>query len=85
MENTKNNSQIIIQGYILATDYNRHGKALEIVIETKDFQQYIIAQNQKGKELFDCIYEKVNISGTLSQVQPGGNAILNVKQYEILD
>lgn len=76
---------VTITGFILATDFSRHGKVMEIVLETEDFQQYIVTATQKGKELFDLLYSKVTAHGFITGKDAYGNQIIKIEDYEIND
>jgi hypothetical protein len=78
-------NKIAITGFILATDFNRRGKVQEIALETEDFLQYIISLNQKGKELFDLLYSKLTVYGSITGEDVHGNPILKVEDYDVLD
>jgi hypothetical protein len=72
-------------GFILATDYDRRGKVLEIALESEEFKQYIITPNQKGKELFGRLYSKVTVSGCITGEDVDGNPILEITDYEVIE
>lgn len=76
---------VTITGYILATDFTRRGKVLEISLETEDFQQYVITPNHKGKELFDLLYSKVTVHGVILGKDVHGNKIIKIDGYKIND
>ena len=83
MNNYSPKNLITITGFILATDFSRHGKVMEIALETDDFRQYIVTPNQKGKELYDLLYSKVTVHGFISGEDSQGNLIIKVDEYEI--
>jgi hypothetical protein len=76
--------RVQIKGYILSTDFNRHGKVLDITLETDDFQQYAIAHNRKGKELFDCVLKEVIVTGELETKETVTYPMIAVQKYEII-
>lgn len=76
---------IKITGFILATEFSRNGKVMEIALETDDFQQYIIMANHKGKELFDLIYCNVTVRGVLTGKDAHENKIIKIENYKIND
>ena len=75
---------IEITGSILATDVDRRGKVLEVVLETDDFRQYIIDQDPKGKELYNLLYSSVIVRGSVIGKDEHGKQILKVDSYEII-
>jgi hypothetical protein len=74
---------VALSGTIIAIDIDRRGKAVEIALETEDFQQYVIESNGKGNELFDFIFDDVTITGTVMGKTAEGVALIRVKTYEI--
>jgi len=84
-DNDSLNQWVTITGFILATDFNRHGKVLEVAVETDDFKQYIVTTDRKGKELFALLYSRVTIHGIISSEDAHGNAIVKIEDYEIND
>ena len=76
---------IEVIGTILASDFDRRGKALEIIIETGDFKQYGIVSNSKSQELFHLIFTNVLIQGSIIGENEQGQQMLKVRKFEILD
>ena len=85
MSKNSQTCMITMTGFILATDYNRRGKVLEIALESEDFKQYIITSNQKGKELFERLCSKVTVSGCVTGEDVDGNPIFEITDYEIVE
>lgn len=85
MSNYSPKNSVTLTGFILATDFNRRGKVMEIVFETEDFQQYTVTETQKGKELFDLLYSKVTVHGYITGKDAYGNQIIKIEDYEIND
>jgi hypothetical protein len=77
--------KVVLTGFILATDFNRRGKVLEVALETEDFQKYIITPNHKGKELFDLLYSKITVYGFITGEDINGDSIIKIDDYEIVD
>ena len=84
-DNDSLNQWVTITGFILATDFNRHGKVVEVAVETDDFNQYIVTTDRKGKELFGLLYSRVTIHGIVSSEDAHGNAIVTIEDYEVND
>ena len=74
---------ITLSGTIIATDIDRRGKAVEIALETEDFQQYVIENNGKGGDLFEFIFDDVSITGTLIGKTVEGVPVLRVKTFHV--
>ena len=83
MGTTAREEQVQIQGYVLSTDFDRHGKILDITLETEDFQQYGIVHNTKGKELFNYILKQVIVKGIL-ETKEDAHPIISIQEYEIV-
>lgn len=77
--------EVTITGVPLVTDYNRHGKILEIVIETEDFQQYIIYRNAVCDKLYNHISKVVTANGVIIGKNSSGNPILELTKFTLSD
>ena len=73
-----------ITGSILATDVDRRGKVLEVVLETDDFQQYIIERDFRGRELYNLLYSNVVVHGSLIGEDEHGKQIIKVGSYDVI-
>lgn len=73
---------IQLQGIVLASDFDRHGNPMEIVLETENFHQYKISQNKKGRELMNHTFEEVKLEGMIEE----GDEIplLTIQEYSIV-
>ena len=69
---------IVLNGYVLPSDYNRHGKTTEIAVETEDFKQYIVCNNTKGIQLLKCLYQEVSVSAVPIGKEVNGNAVIKI-------
>ena len=72
-----------IKGLIVPTERNRHGRPVEIGIETESFDRYIIGHGKRGRELFAHLFCEVEVSGTLIGDSTEGDPILNINEYKI--
>ena len=72
-----------IKGFIIPTELNRHGRPVEIGIETETFERYIIGPGKQGKELFAHVFSEVEASGTLIGDSSEGNPIFKINAYSI--
>lgn len=70
-----------VSGSIIGSDFNRHGKVIEIMIETVDYEQYIILNDERSRALFDCLFEFVTIDGKLIGENESGLRIIKVKHF----
>ena len=85
MVQTSVTSNFTVTGMLLGRDFTRNGKLIELALETEDFDQYIISQDHKGKELFSLLYANVTVKGKALGIDPEGNVILQVNEYVIND
>ena len=83
INNNKEDHPVTLSGCILPSDISRHGKVLEVIIETEDFQQFIVTPNKKGKELFNLLYSNVSVNGLISGEDAYGKMIIIIKEYNI--
>lgn len=74
----------IITGIIMPSKWNEQGKPARIAIHTDDRKEYQIDFSGAGKELLNLTYKKVAVQGKLRE-QLNGRAILNVRQYQIIN
>ncbi|MGD8366705.1 MAG: hypothetical protein PVG78_03600, partial [Desulfobacterales bacterium] len=73
---------VTVVGYV--DEYDDEDGSTGIRITTEDAQSYRIHLDGKGKELFELVDEEVVLTGWL-QKDRGGNRILRVKRYEVID
>jgi predicted lipoprotein len=73
-----------ITGIIMPSRWNEQGKPARIAIHTDDQKEYQIDFSGAGKELLNLTYKKVAVQGKLRE-QLNGRAILNVRQYQIIN
>ena len=73
-----------IEGIILPSRMNEHGKPARIAIHTDDRKEYQIDFSGAGKELLNLTYKKVAVQGKLRE-QLNGRATLSVQQYQIIN
>ena len=79
----KKEIEISVTGCVLITAVNRYSRAIEIAIETKDFQRYIVIHNKKGLELFNHISKVVTVSGIIISKDIDNNSIINVSDFNL--
>ena len=63
---------------------DKSDRVVQVSIETKDFEKYIVAENNMGRELFDYIDEMVTVRGYIVGEYFDGSEIFFVESYEIL-
>ena len=78
MSKKQDKCAIVLNGYVLPSDYNRHGKTTEIAIETEDFKQYIVCNNMKGIQLSKSLYHEVSVSAVLIGKDANGNDVIKI-------
>lgn len=77
-------SDVVIRGFLVATERDRRGRPIEIAVETDDFQQYIIDHAGKGHELIQYLSEEVHIQGKIMGADYRGNQIIEITDYTII-
>lgn len=74
---------VYIKGFIIPTEINRHGRPVEIGIETEAFDRFIVGNGKLGRELFAYLFSEVEASGTLTGESSEGDPILNILEFQI--
>jgi hypothetical protein len=72
-----------ITGQVWAENWNDKDMVTAATIKTQDGQEYWIVDNAIGKEMFKLDLETVKVTGSLSKIDDGRNAI-TVNKYEII-
>ena len=70
--------------YYILDNLLRSDNVVQVSIETKDFEKYIIAENQTGRQLFDYIDDMVAVRGYIVGEYFDGSEIFFLESYEIL-
>ncbi|MBA3016776.1 MAG: hypothetical protein FP811_01220 [Desulfobacteraceae bacterium] len=53
----------MVRGIVIPVDWDKEGNALAVAISSPDEQEYLIEQDEKGKELIGLIRQEVEVSG----------------------
>jgi len=70
-----------ITGIVVPEDWDENGNVMRIAIKTRDYQEYVVERNGKGKELLAFVDEKVKAAGTVRK-RVDGAMIISVRSYE---
>ena len=70
-----------ITGVIVPEDWDKHDRVIRIAIKTPYYEEYIVEQNNQGKELLALIDENVKVTGSVRK-RVDGAITINVKRYE---
>ena len=73
-----------ITGFIRPKERDKSDNVVQVSIETKDFEEYIIAENHAGRQLFDYIDDMVAVKGYIVGEYFDGSEIFFVESYEII-
>lgn len=73
----KNNRLITIKGIIIPVDWDEKGNALALAVSTHTEEDYLVANDPKGKELLNFIREGVEVTGLVKEV--AGIKIIKIK------
>lgn len=79
-----NENTFVCKGCILISDTTRHGKVLDIVLETENMQQYTIAPNQMGMDLIDYVYKDVIVTGRMNIIDHCTPPIIVVESFQVV-
>ncbi len=77
IELEKNRRLTALKGIIIPVDWDQKGNPISVAIATYTEEQYLVSNNSKGKELFDFIRERVEITGLVKEI--AGIKIIKVK------
>lgn len=71
-----------VRGLVVPVDWDEKGNALAAAISTPDEQEYVIQQDEKGKELLKFIRHDVEVYGVVRKAIKGRKAV-TVKSYKL--
>ena len=75
------NNLVIIRGIIIPADWDEKGNVVAVAVSTYDEVEYLIENNEKGKELKAFIREEVEASGILKKEK--NRLIMTIKEYRL--
>jgi hypothetical protein len=84
MQLPRKSDHLKIKGVIAPKDRDKGGNVVQVLLETKNFERYTIADNKIGRELIDLLGKEVLIQGLLSGEDIDGSDILFVQRYDVL-
>ncbi|UCD84120.1 MAG: hypothetical protein JSU92_12675 [Deltaproteobacteria bacterium] len=76
--------KVSLKGIIVPAEMNGDFNITSIMISTDNEEDYVIASDAKGGELFKHLREAVRVTGIVREEKEGMN-IIDVQDYEILD
>jgi len=72
----------MVRGIVVSVDWDEKGNALAAAISTPDEQEYVIKQDEKGKELLKFIRHDVAAYGVVRKAIKGRKTV-TVKSYKL--
>ena len=72
-----------ITGIIVPAEWDDDDNVIGVAIETEDYEEYFVDQNEKGRELLAFIDYEVEVTGTVTR-RRDGDMTINVRSYESL-
>ena len=84
MQLPKKSDHLKIKGVITPKDRDKGGNVVQVLLETKNFERYTIADNRVGRELLEFIGKEVTIHGIISGEDIDGSDMLFVQKYEVV-
>jgi hypothetical protein len=75
------NNPVTIRGIVIPADWDEKGNVVAVAVSTYDEVEYLIENNEKGKELKAFIREKVEVSGILREEK--NRLIMKIKEYRL--
>jgi hypothetical protein len=76
--------EISLKGIIISAELDEDFNAVSIMISTDKEEEFLIASDDRGNDLFNHIRDTVRITGMIWQ-DSDGKKIIKVRDYEILD
>jgi len=71
-----------VRGIVIPVEWDEEGIALAAVISGLDEQEYVIEQDEKGKELLEFIRHEIEVDGVVRKAIKGRKTI-TVKSYRL--
>ena len=78
---SKKGRQRTITGIVVPEHWDDNDNVIRVAIKTRDYQEYVVEHNQKGKELLAFVDNKLRFTGTVRE-RLDGDIIMSVKSYE---
>ncbi|MBN1843270.1 MAG: hypothetical protein JW883_13440 [Deltaproteobacteria bacterium] len=77
----KRGRQRTITGIVVEEDWDENGNVIRVAIKTRDYLEYVVEHNKKGKELLAFVDNKLRFTGTVRE-RLDGDMIITVESYE---
>jgi hypothetical protein len=71
-----------VRGIVIPVDWDEEGNALAVAVSASDEQEYVIEQDEKGKELLEFIRHEIEASGVVRKAIKGRKTV-TVKSYRL--
>ena len=75
-------TELVIQGTLFPAKWDERGEIKDLILDTDDQDEYLIAQTGKGKELIGLIHKKMTLIGVVREVDKGPS-LFHVRDYRI--
>lgn len=72
-----------ITGIVIPAEWDDDDNVIGVAIETDDFEEYVVEDNEKGRELLAFIDYEVEATGSVRK-QRDGEMTISVRRYESL-
>jgi len=81
MKKRKKDSQPLIKGIIIPSQWDDKGKIIGVSINTNDEKEYLIELFGAGKDLLSLIHQKVAVRGKIRQ-RIDGSKLIRITSYK---
>jgi hypothetical protein len=71
-----------VRGIVISVEWDEEGMVLAAAISGSDEQEYVIEQDEKGKELLEFIRHEIEVDGVVRKAINGRKTI-TVKSYKL--
>lgn len=76
---------IRLNGIVMASEYNRRGRTVEVSILTDDLRQYTVITDGTGRQLFQLCMKHIEAEAVIVGRGTCGEEIVRINSYSILD
>jgi len=74
-EKSCNSKITVINGLVIPVDWDQNGKIQAVSISSFDEMEYLVDNNDKGKELFDLLHQQLEVRGIIGLNEKRQNVI----------
>jgi hypothetical protein len=81
----ENSDTLLVTGIVMPAERDTHGNVVGLVIETEEFETFVIESTKSNEGLFELMNEKVRVKGKIRGKDNHGNPVLKVEIFELAE